>query len=48
VIDERVEQTLQSLLAGALADPDVDEAAKSLAGYLLERVSPTGGFGDEG
>jgi hypothetical protein len=46
-IDERVEQTLQSLFAAALADPDIDEAAKSFAGWALEHVSPAGGFGDE-
>jgi hypothetical protein len=35
LLDER----LKSLFGAALQDPDVDEHAKSLAGYLLRRLS---------
>ena len=33
-----VQNELASLCAAALGDPDVDEAAKSLAGFWLQRV----------
>ena len=37
-----VRAEIASVMAACLADPDVDEHAKSLAGYILQRLAGTG------
>ena len=38
-ITRAIDERIASLMASALADPDVDEQAKSLAGYLLQKTT---------
>ena len=38
-VETMIEERISSLMASALADPDVDEHAKSLAGYVLQKAT---------
>jgi len=47
-LERTVDRRLRSLFAAALADPEAKMSPAALVGWMLERVSPTGGFGDDG